>query len=259
MKRIYALSLTLVLLAGCTPELLTSTATTAKLEAENAKAMDRQLKAASESLAKSNLERAINEYNAENGRFPAKLDDLVPGHFQVVPNHADGTPFAYDPTTGKLLDGPAAPPPPGPTPGDKQKLEQISAAIDKYGRSVGYYPPSLQALVPTYLSAVPKTDSGQDFIFDPQNGYLAHPLQPQPPAPQIAAQPQGGAPRPVAGGGGGAGPMGEAMTGIAMQNQLNSASGSATNAAGSYARQGINGVTDQHNKQQERAMDQLGL
>ena len=257
MRLTSVLLLSTILLAGCTPDLLTGTATQATLEAENAKAMDRQLKAASESLAKSNLQRAIGEYNAENGHFPAALADLVPGHFQVVPTHADGSQFAYDPATGRLLDGPAAPPPPGPTPGDNQKLDQIRAAIDKYGRSVGYYPPSLQALVPTYLSAVPKTDSGQDFIFDPQNGYLAHPAQPQPPAPKLAGQPQGGAPRP--GGGGGAGPMGEAMTGIAMQNQLNSMSGSATNSAGSYARQGINGVTDQHTKEQERTMDALGL
>jgi hypothetical protein len=53
--------------------------------------------------------------------------------------------------------------------------------------------------------------------------------------------------------------MGEVMTGIGIQNQLNSMGSSATNAAGSYARQKVSGVGEQHNKQQEQAMDQLGM
>jgi hypothetical protein len=246
--------LSAILLTGCGVELLTTTAVETKLQAEQLKAMKGQISHASDTTAKINIQRALDTFNAEKGHFPATLAELAPGYIPTVPNRPDGQPYGYDPATGKVLDGPAAPAPVGPTAADAQKLEQIRAAIDGYGRAVGYYPPSLQALVPAYLAAVPKTDSGQDFVFDPQTGYLGHPAQPPR---QVAAQPQA-VPRPGAGGGG-AGPMGEVMTGIAMQNQLNGMGSSATNAAGGYARQSVGDVTSQHNQQQEKVMDQLGL
>ena len=248
-----------VLLAGCGVELLTTTAIQSELQAEQLKAMKGQISHASDTTAKINIQRAIDTYNAEKGQYPASLSELAPAYIPSVPNRPDGQPYGYDPVAGKVLEAPDAASA-GPTVNENQKLEQISVAIDQYGRSVGYYPPSLQALVPTYLPAVPKTDSGQDFVFDPQTGYLGTPeqlAQQAPPGPW--GQPQRPVAAPGPAGTGGAGPMGEVMTGIGIQNQLNSMGSSASNTAGSYARQSVGGATSQHNQQQEKAMDQLGL
>ena len=248
-----------VLLAGCGVELLTTTAIQGELQAEQLKAMKGQISHASDTTAKINIQRAIDTYNAEKGQYPASLSELAPAYIPSVPNRPDGQPYGYDPVAGKVLEAAVAAPA-GPTASDYQKLEQIRVAIDQYGRSVGYYPPSLQALVPAYLPAVPKTDSGRDFVFDPQTGYLGTPeqlAQHAPPGP--GGQPQRPAAARIPAGAGGAGPMGEVMTGIGIQNQLNSMGSSATNTAGSYARQSLGGATGQHNQQQEKAMDQLGL
>ncbi len=261
MKRSTILILMLAL-PGCGVELLTTTAIEGKLQADQMKAMKGQITRASDTTAKINLQRAIDTYAAEKGRYPATLAELAPGYLPSVPNRPDGTPYGYDAVAGKVLDGPAAPPPvsAGPTPGDMQKMNQIREAVNSYGRAVGFYPPSLAALVPTYLASVPKTDSGQDFIFYPQNGALYHPAQlmQQPQAPVAAQPPMPQQPR-VNAGMGGAGPMGEAMTGIGIQNQLNSNSNAGSNTAGSYGREKIGGIAGQHNQQQEQVMNNLGL
>ena len=248
-----------LLLAGCGGvELLTVTAIQGDLQAKNLNAVTGAAKNIAASSGKINLQKAIDTFSAEKGHYPASLDELAPGHIANVPNRPDGSPYGYDPATGRLLDGPAPPPATGPTPNDAQKINQIRAAINTYGRAVGFYPPSLAALVPAYLPALPKTDSGQDFIFYPENGGLFHPAQLAQPA-QAQTQAATAAPPTGVGGGGGAGPMGEVMTGIAMQNQLNSQSGSATDTAGSYARGSVSKSAGQHNQQQEKAMDNLGL
>ena len=258
MKRLCVL-LSAVLLAGCGVELLTTTAIQSDLQAQQLKSMKGQITHASDTTAKINIQRAIDTFNAEKGHYPASLSELAPAYIPSVPNRPDGQPYGYDLATGKVLDGPVAAAPAGLTANDAQKLEQIREAIDRYGHSVGFYPPSLQALVPAYLPTLPRTDSGQDFVFNNQTGFLGHPAQlaqQAMPGPMPQPQQQAAAPRPA---GGGAGPMGEVMTGIGMQNQLNSMGSSATNTAGSYARQSIGGATGQHNQQQEKAMDQLGL
>ena len=254
-----------VLLAGCGVELLTATAVHSELQAQQLKAIKGQVTKASDQSAKINIQRNIDTFYAEKGHYPASLAELAPDYMPSVPNRPDGTPYGYDPSTGRLVDG-AAPVIAGPTANDQQKMNQIRGAVNQYGRAVGYYPPSLQALVPTYLQAVPKTDSGQDFVFYPQNGLLLHPMQlaqesmpgaqPQPQAPPTPApQPP---PRANAGAAG-TGPMGEVMTGIGIQNQLNSMGNSGVDAAGGYARQSVGGATQQHNQQQERALNNLGL
>jgi len=251
-----ALSLTL---AGCGGvELLTATAIHGELQAQNLKAVQGQTAMAGEMMGKTNLQKAINTYQAEKGQWPPSLEDLAPGWIPAIPKHADGSPYGYSPATGELLDHPV-PIPAGPTSNDAQKMVQIRAAIDQYGQAVGYYPPSLQALVPQYLAAVPKTDSGQDFLFDPQNGALSVP--PPPNAPKQAAAPMPNPqPRPSAGGASGVGPMGEVMTGIGIQNELNrGGGGAAVDSAGSYSRRKIGNVTGDYGQQQEKAMDNLGL
>ena len=243
----------MVILAGCGVEVLTTTATVGKLEADNAKAIQGQVAHISESSAKINTQRAIDTFAAEKGRYPTSLDELVPSYFQSVPTHAGGAPFGYDPATGKLLDTPGVMPS-GPAPGDFEKMKQIRAAIDQYGRAIGYYPPSLAALIPSYLNAIPKTDSGKDFLYYPQNGGLFHPTQvaqATPPSPATAHP--SGAPNAVP-----SGPMGEAMTSISIQNQLDSNSNAGASAASGHLRQSIGGATQQHNQQQEKALNELG-
>jgi len=133
-------------------------------------------------------------------------------------------------------------------------MAQIRDAINRFGTQVKFYPGSLQALVPTYLPAVPKASNGQDFIYNPQTGALINPAgnnQAMPPQPNMARRPAGSV-------GGGAGPMGETMTGIGISNQLDSMSNAGSAAAGSHARRGIENAQQQHNQQQERALRDLG-
>jgi hypothetical protein len=113
-------------------------------------------------------------------------------------------------------------------------------------------------LVPSYLNVVPKADSGEDFLYYPQNGGLFHPAQvAQATPPSPAAAPSSGAPA-IAPSAVPSGPMGEAMTSISIQNQLNSNSNAGVSAAGGHMRQSIGGTTQQHNQQQEKALRELG-
>ena len=264
--------LVLLLLSGCGVELLTTTAIQSELQAEQLKAMKGQIAHAGDTTAKINIQRAIDTYQAENGRYPASLEELVPDYLASLPSRPDGSPYGYDPATGKVLDRALPTMAQRPTQNDMGKINQIRTAIDQYGRATGYYPPSLDALAPTYLAVVPKTDSGEDFYFNPQDGTLLHPAQLAHRAGYGAgsgqrlgrAPGQGrgqgrGAGRGRGAGAGGAGPMGEVTTGIGMQQQLNSMGQSATSSAGSYARRGVRGATQQHDKKQQQAMDELGL
>ncbi len=250
------------ILAGCGGvELLTATAIHSELQAQNLQAVRSQTAMVGESMGKTNLQKAIETYQAEKGQYPQTLDELAPGWIPAIPKHADGSPYGYDPVMGRISDHPAAVPA-GPTSNDTQKIAQIRAAIDRYGQAVGYYPPSLEALVPAYLAALPKTDSGQDFNFNPQDGALSSPSPTASASPQQAVAP---APRPQprtpAVGGVGAGPMGEVMTGIGIQNELNrgGGGGAAVDSAGSYSRRKIGNTTGNYGQQQEKTMDNLGL
>ena len=53
--------------------------------------------------------------------------------------------------------------------------------------------------------------------------------------------------------------MGEAVTGIGMQQQLNRNSNAGTNAAGSYARESLGDITTSTNDRTNQVMDDLGL
>ena len=254
--------LLVVELAGCGVEVLTTTAIQGELQSQQLQAMKRQVGGVADSAAKANLRKAIDTFQAEKGYYPLTLSSLVPDYLPSLPKRADGTPFDYDATTGRLLDGPVAPGLAGSSatsqgPSDEQRMAQIRAAIDRYGQATGYYPPSLQALVPQYLAEVPKTVSGQDFIFYPQNGGLYVPGQvtyASPPQPNVSQPAPQGRGVPV----GGSGPMGEVMTGIGVQQQLNSMSSAGTSSAGSYSRQAIGSTTDQYNQRQSQALDELG-
>ena len=159
-----------LLLAGCGLELLGAAAIRSGTEAEQIKAMDRQIHNAAGSMGKVNLQRAVDTYQAEKGVWPPSLDALVPGYVPSMPRQADGSPFGYDPATGRVSDGPAPA-----ANADAANLAALRNAINRYGQDSGYYPPSLQALVPRYITSVPVSASGQPYAYNPQNGYLAAP------------------------------------------------------------------------------------
>ena len=254
-----------LLFTGCGLELLTTTAIQGDLQAEQLKAMKGQINRTSDTTAKINIQKSIDTYMAEKGSYPATLDALVPDFLPSLPHKPDGTPYGYDSASGKVLDdaamngggamGQSTPVASAPSQADFQKLQQIQSAVARYAREKGAYPASLQALVPSYVLFLPKTDGGQDYTYSSQTGAVAHPAQgfQQPAA--VAVAPTGRSMGTV----GGSGPMGEAMTGIAVQNQLNSMNNSGVSSAGGYARRGISSATQQHNQQQEKAVKDLGM
>lgn len=245
MRRLLLLALPFAL-SGCMLELLTSTAIQGELAAQNAQSGMRALDQAKELKARTETESAIRAYQAEFGKFPASLKTLVPSYLPGVPTHADGTPFGYDADTGVLLDSPA--PAPQITQEDRKALAELDKAVYAYWEATGYYPPSLASLAPQYLTTVPQTSSGEAFGYDPQSGAIYHPSQPSAAAPA-------GAPRAV--GGGGAGPLGEAQTSIAIQGQLQNMNTSGTATANGAARRGLSSVNNNYNQQQQRALDEI--
>ncbi len=241
-------------LTGCGVELLGTTAIQSGLQAEQMKSMRGQIKNAAGTTGRINLERAIATYQGEKGVYPPSLAALVPDYLPQLPAKADGTAYGYAPGTGKLLDAAAAASL-GPTAADQRLMQQIRTAMAQYGRATGYYPPTLDDLAPQYLPSAPRTSGGEHFIYNNQDGYLAHPRQQQAtPTPQRAAR----APRGAAGASG-VGPMGEVMTGIGIQNQLNQMGNSGVNSAGSRSRRAVRGLGQDHNQRQNKTMDELGL
>ncbi len=243
MQRFFVVPVLAIALSGCLAEVATTTAIQGTLQAQQLGAMQRQVKGAAETTGKINIERAIATYQAEKGAYPPSLDALVPGFLPELPTHADGAPYGYDPGSGTLFDSPVA--------ADNHAIQRIQAAINQYGTAVGYYPPSLDALAPTYLPTPPRTSEGLEFVYNNQNGAVSVPG---------GAAPVGVSSR--SGGGvavGGAGPLGEAVTGIGISNQLDNMNTSGTSAASSRIRgsaRGLQGAGDGH---ATAAMDDLGL
>jgi hypothetical protein len=148
-------------------------------------------------------------------------------------------------------------------------MADINAAITKYGMTTGYYPPSLDALVPAYLPSMPLTANGSRFIYDPQTGKLYDPTGTvadkaapaggggslaQPPPQQAGSQP-----RRAPGATGGSSALGETMTGIGISNQLDNMSSAGSSAAGSSMRTNARSIGAGHDAKQQKAMDDLGL
>ncbi|MBI2424384.1 MAG: hypothetical protein HYV27_16250 [Candidatus Hydrogenedentes bacterium] len=237
-------------LSGCLVELLTTTAIQGELQAKNATAATRVLGKVKEDQAQMQAKHAIDAYRAEKGVNPASLEELVPAYMAELPKKPDGSVYGYDPNTGQLLDQPYDPM--MPTPQDAQTIAAIRDAINAYGTAVGYYPNRLDDLAPNYLAAAPRTSGGEEFLYNNQNGDVSHPRAGQ--RPQMA----GGGQR-TGGGVGAGGPMGEAMTGVAMQQQLNSNSQAGASSAGTRSRQSVGAIGDANTQRQTQAMDNLGL
>jgi hypothetical protein len=254
-------SLALILIAcqtGCLVDMLATTAIEGELHKKSLESSMKALDYAKQTTGQIGAQQAIEAYRAEHGTNPPSLEALVPGYLATMPVQSDGRPWSYDPATGTLSDMPGANPAATAGLQDRIAMEQIQAAINKYGTATGYYPPSLQTLVPTYLSSVPKASNGQDFIFYPQDGRLINPAETQvatgafPPPASTSQRPSRG--RGVAG----AGPMGEVMTGISMSNELDNMSSAGSNAAGSRARQGARDIGQGQNQRIDNTLKSLG-
>lgn len=244
--RLVATLIASVWISGCGVELLTTTAIRGELDAQQAKSAARQLDYVKDKVGSLQFDQAVQAYRAEHGVNPPSLEALVPKYLAQVPKQPDGSPFYYDPATGRL----SAAPPTGITQADREMMSAIHTAINAYGTATGYYPPTLDDLYPRYLSQPPRTAEGQHFTYNNQNGQVTHPAQ------QAGARSPAPAARP---GGGGAGPMGEVMTGIGIQQELGRMSTGGASAAQSRARGGADDVSDQHTQRQMDVMNQLGL
>ena len=253
MLRYAALLTCVAMMSGCFLDLLGATAITSTLQKQQLETGQRAIQHATNTTGRINLEQAIAAYRADTGNFPATLEAMTPGYIREIPLQANGQPYGYDPATGRLFDSPAqAANGAGPTAADHQKMQQIRQAINAYGHATGWYPPTIEALVPQYLPSVPYSDSGQPFVYNNQNGDLRHP--------NVGQMPHHGGGHNAPSGGSAAGPMGEALTGIGMQQQLQNMNQSGANAAGSRARENINQQRgSQNERQQSHLLEDLGV
>jgi len=283
---------TIVLASGCGLELLAGTAIQGTLQKEAVSGAKQSIDYAKDTSSRMSIEQAIRAYAAETGEYPKYLDALVPEWMPNIPKKADGTGFGYDPETGALLDSPVegtaaqGAPAAAPKPGlldnvplqesNQERLLRIHEAITSYTVKQGKYPTSLWALVPDYLPEYLKTKDGQDFDYDPATGIvsapppLPEPLEADAPAagsldsygqyqqPQQAQQPVH-QPRRRAPAGGAGGPMGEVLTGIGIQEELNRGfgGGGASSTARQHMRSRSDEAVNQRNLQQEEALREL--
>lgn len=239
------------LLTGCFLEVLTSTAVQSDLQAKQATAAKNTLDRVKNDTGQTNLQRAVDLYQADTGSYPESLDKLVPNYIDAIPRRADGGRFGYNPVSGDVLADDS-----GPAPADYLTMERIKTAINGYGHATGYYPPTLDALAEAgYLGAPPRTADGRPFLYNNQTGAVKHPLE----APASTGSPtparRGGGSTPVGGGG----PLGEVTTGIAIQQELNSNSNAGTSAASARGRSGARDAASQQNERHQKALEDLGL
>jgi hypothetical protein len=245
-------------LSGCGLELLTTTAIQGELAAQNAGVAARALHHAQDSTNEAKIQQAINLYKADKGQYPPSLEALVPNYLDSVPVQSNGAPYAYDPVGGRLTTAaPVAAAPAALAGNDTQKLQEISAAVQRYAQANGRYPASLWSLVPAYLATYPKTAGGKDFLYDPRTGgVFLPPGAGSPSAPPAVAQQPAGPRQPGISGG----PLlGEAMTGIAISNQLDSMSNAGVSAGQGYAGSNIGRIEADHNARQQKALQDLGM
>lgn len=209
-------------LTGCGLEVLTTTAITGELQKQDAERAVDALDRTEQQTARWEVQQAIEAYRAEHGRNPDSLEELVPEHLAEVPETPEGEPLAYDPATGAVGEAAA------------QRLQRakLEEAIHEYARDHRHYPPSLRALTPEYLDDIPRTESGEPFAYNPQTGVVIHPRQLRQ---QQGQQRPGGREQPTYHQPGAGGNV------------------------GSYGRQSIRGIEQEHNQRQQQALEELGF
>ncbi len=232
------------ILSGCGVELLTTTAIQGELQAKQLKSMQRQVQSISNQTGKINLERAIQTFQAENGRYPTSLAELVPQFLPSLPQPSDDKAYSFDPATGQIITVPAVIPT-----DDIRKMEQIKFAVVQFARTTGYYPANLDSLYPSYLTFVPRTSSGESFIYNPQTGAVLHPLQSA--GTNVYTNPGNSSQS-------GASPMSPMTGGIGIQQQLNGMPNS-SGTVGSHSRQNLQDTQNDYSNRQNKIMDDLGL
>jgi hypothetical protein len=236
-------------LSGCLVDVLMSTAIQGELQAEQATAAQNTLNRVTNDTGQMNLQRAVDTFHGESGNYPQSLNELVPGFINPIPQRADGGNFGYNPISGQVLETDS-----GPSASDYLLMEDIALAINAYGTASGLYPPTLDALAETgYLPQSPRTENGLEFTYNNQNGAFSHPLDGHVAGAPQPTQRRSGA---VAAGGG---PVGEALTGIAIQEQLNSNSNAGSSRSRSQGATGINRATSTQNARQQKALEELGF
>jgi len=242
----------LVVVGGCG---LSETVVTTGIVGANAKnqveALQNVQMHANRDVAENNVRQAIALFQAEKGSLPRSLDQLVDERYlNAIPALPEGYEFDYNPFTGEIGTRKAMHRPRITTP--QLPAATPSQYTPNYTQPFGRQPQRF---------AYPRTSQ---FGQQPQPQQFPSPSpygQPTPSARRRApTRPGQSASRRARGtGAAGIGPMGEVMTGIGIQNQLNSMSGSATSTAGSYGRYKVNRSTQQHQQRQERALRDLGL
>ena len=234
----------LLYLSGCGVELVATTAVQAELQAQNAKAAARQLETVKKQVNDLTFDRAVQSYRAEHGENPPSLDALVPKYLPTLPQQADGSLYAYDPATGTLT---------VPTVSvdymtDKRKVEEIKGAIQRYGMAVGFYPGTLDDLYPQYLDELPRTVSGEAFVYNNQNGDVLLPGE--------AANVQHAQQHVPQSGGM---PARQSSGGMGIQSGLGNGSTAGATAARSHLNNNVQSISQQSSDRQSQVMDQLGL
>jgi len=159
-----------VMLSGCLVEMLATTAVTADMAAQNAGEIKGTMNQAQLDIDLVRLQEAVDLYTVEKGVVPPDLSALVPGHIEAIPVRPDGKPFGYNPILGEVYESGE-----GPAPADYFTMEKLEVAITSFGTATGYYPPTLDALYPTYYPQLPRTASGKPFTYNNQNGEITHP------------------------------------------------------------------------------------
>ena len=114
---------------------------------------------------------ALGRFQSATGSYPRTLDGLVPQYVDKVTNCQE-QPYGYNPIEGSAYMSNA-----GPAPEDYFTMIDIEEAINVFGSTTGYYPSTLDALYPDYITFLPRTAAHAEFVYDNKDGKVAHPLE----------------------------------------------------------------------------------
>jgi len=103
-RRFGSLAVLLVMvLAGCTAETVVTTGIVAENAKNQAQALQGVTQQAGQQIGLSQVQQAINAFQAMEGRFPYTLDELVQyGYLYQVPQLPEGKQFIYNNATGEV-------------------------------------------------------------------------------------------------------------------------------------------------------------
>jgi hypothetical protein len=88
---------------GCLLEVMTTTAIQGELAAENAQSANHARDRANDTKSKIELESAVRAYSGLSGQYPASLDVLVPNYIPALPLQSNGKSFGYTPSNGTVF------------------------------------------------------------------------------------------------------------------------------------------------------------